>query len=67
LEVSEETFMQDKKNNAAADKKQNEKEHVIEAHSQADKDLEKDPDLNTRPQPGDDLDEGELARFESEE
>jgi hypothetical protein len=40
---------------------------VTEAHKLAEKDIEADPDLNTQPEPGDDLDEGELARFEGED
>jgi hypothetical protein len=43
------------------------KNTVIAAHTAADKDIEKDPDLNDKPEPGDDLDEGELARLEGEE
>ncbi len=42
-------------------------EHVTEAHEQAEKDIEMDPDLNLKPEPGDDLDEGELARLEGED
>ncbi len=42
------------------------KEHVAEAYEQAEKDIEKDPDLNNEPDPADDLDEGELARLEGE-
>lgn len=38
-----------------------------EAHIQAEKDIEKDPDLNTKPHQEDDLDEGELARLEGED
>ncbi|MEP7230581.1 MAG: hypothetical protein ABI691_10040 [Ginsengibacter sp.] len=41
-------------------------EHVEEAQEQAEKDIENDPDLNLKPKPGDDLDEGELARLEGE-
>ena len=44
-----------------------EKETVIAAHDQAVKDMEDDPDLNTRPNPKADLDEGEMARFEDED
>ena len=40
------------------------KETVIAAHDEAEKDMERDPDLNTKPAPEADLDEGELARFE---
>ena len=36
----------------------------LAAHAQADKDIEQDPDLNTKPHREDDLDEGELARLE---
>ena len=38
-----------------------------EAHQQAHKDIEHDPDLSTRPNPEDNLDEGELARLEGED
>ena len=38
-----------------------------EAHQAADKDIEKDPDLNSKHHRGDDLDEGELARLEGED
>ncbi len=41
-----------------------EKETVTAAHNQAEKDMETDDDLNTKPAPEDDLDEGEMARFE---
>ena len=41
-----------------------EKESVIAAHQQAEKDMEEDPDLNTAPDPTADLDEGEIVRFE---
>ena len=40
---------------------------IEEAHHQADQDIEHDPDLTTRPNPEDDLDEGELARLEGED
>ena len=40
---------------------------VEEAHQQADKDIEHDPDLTTKPNPEDNLDEGELARLEGED
>jgi hypothetical protein len=39
-------------------------EAVIAAHEQAEKDIELDGDLNMKPEPIDDLDEGESARFE---
>lgn len=42
-------------------------EHVAEAHEQAEKDIEMDPDLSLTPETGDDLDEGELARLEGED
>ena len=44
-----------------------EKKHTADAHHQADRDIEKDPDLATKPRKGDDLDEGELARLEGED
>jgi len=40
---------------------------VVEAHKQADKDIEQDPDLSPRPNPEDEMDEGELARLEGED
>lgn len=44
-----------------------EKKRAIDAHREADKDIEKDPDLTSKPHRGDDLDEGELARLEGED
>jgi hypothetical protein len=47
---------------------ENEKKDLItEAHRIAEEDMETDADLSTKPQPGDDLDEGELARLEGED
>lgn len=43
------------------------KQLITEAHEHADKDIEKDPDLTPKPEVGDDLDEGELARLEGED
>lgn len=40
---------------------------VIAAHDQAEKDIEEDAELNMVPEPIDDLDEGESARFEDEQ
>lgn len=40
---------------------------ITEAHRIAEEDIEADPDLSSKPQPGDDLDEGELARLEGED
>ncbi|MDQ6761886.1 MAG: hypothetical protein M3015_04565 [Bacteroidota bacterium] len=40
---------------------------IKEAHDLAEKDIENDPDLSLKPKPGDDLDEGELARLEGED
>jgi hypothetical protein len=42
-----------------------EKEIVIAAHDQAEKDIEADAELTIDPRPEDDLDEGEIARFEA--
>ncbi len=42
-------------------------EHVTEAYEQAEKDIEMDTDLSSKPEPEDDLDEGELARLEGED
>ncbi len=42
-------------------------EKIKEAHDLAEKDIENDPDLSLKPKPGDDLDEGELARLEGED
>ena len=41
------------------------KPEQLNAHRQADKDIEQDGDLNNKPGPEDDLDEGELARAEA--
>ncbi len=40
-------------------------EHVTEAHQQAEVDMEQDPDLNSKPDPAADLDEGEIARLDN--
>lgn len=45
----------------------NEKKLTSEAHDQAEKDIEKDPDLNSKPHREDGLDEGELAKLEGED
>jgi hypothetical protein len=44
-----------------------ENENILAAQKEADKDIEHDPDLSMEPEPGDDLDEGELARLEGED
>jgi hypothetical protein len=41
------------------------KPEQLKAHRQADKDIGQDADLNNKPGPEDDLDEGELARAEA--
>jgi len=62
-----------KKKNSPANKEKPKKaapgknEHTEEAHTLADKDIEQDPDLNSKPHREDDLDEGELARLEGED
>ena len=43
-----------------------EKQDPANAYKQAESDIQKDPDLNSEPEQGDDLDEGELARLEGE-
>lgn len=43
------------------------KDAIAEAQKQAEQDIKTDPDVNLEPKPGDDLDEGELARQEGEE
>lgn len=50
------------RNNPNEDRPKDEK--VIAAHEQAEKDMEEDTDLSPKPSPTDDLDEGEMARFE---
>jgi len=47
--------------------KKMDKDIITQAQEQAEKDIEKDPDLNLEPEPEDDLDEGELARLEGED
>jgi hypothetical protein len=62
--------MADKKSENKDNKKDNardEKDPIAEAHRIAEEDMESDPDLSTKPEPGDDLDEGELARLEGED
>jgi len=54
-------------NNHPKKEGENVNEKAIAAHKQADKDIEKDPDLATKPRPEDNLDEGELARLEGED
>lgn len=44
-----------------------ENKNITQAHNQAEKDIESDPDLNTKPNREDDLDEGELAQLEGED
>jgi hypothetical protein len=44
----------------ATDKHKKEKDPISRAHDEAEKDMEKDPELSD-PDPTDDLDEGELA------
>lgn len=56
--------MEEKRNSL---EKKADKDAIAKAHEQAEKDIDKDPDLNSDPQPGDDLDEGELARLEGED
>ena len=46
---------------------QKENESIAAAHREAAMDIEQDPDLSPKPEPADDLDEGELARLEGEE
>ncbi len=57
----------DKKSSNNKSDRQKENENITEAHKAANKDIEQDPDLSLTPKPGDDLDEGELARFEGED
>ena len=61
--------MQDLNNKPDKSKSDQQKENknIFEAEKAADHDIKMDPDLSMEPEPGDDLDEGELARFESEE
>jgi len=58
-----EQFEQNKRNNDAKQKGPDEK--VVQAHEQAEADIEKDPDLGTTPDPAADLDEGEIARLDN--
>ncbi len=46
---------------------QQQNKNIAAAHKEADKDIDHDPDLSSEPSPGDDLDEGELARLEGED
>ena len=57
----------DKKNPGKKNEQEKENENISAAHKAADEDIEQDPELSTKPEPGDDLDEGELARLEGED
>ena len=57
----------DKKNPGKKNEQEKENENISAAHKAADEDIEQDPDLSMKPEPGDDLDEGELARLEGED
>ena len=48
----------------AAKPESEKKEVVAAAHDEAEKDIEQDGELTIDPRPEDDLDEGELARYE---
>ncbi len=54
-------------NNRSKNEDESRNEKAITAHQQADKDIEQDPDMATKPRPEDNLDEGELARLEGED
>jgi hypothetical protein len=45
----------------------NDAENTSAALQQAEKDISKDPELSSEPDPAADLDEGELARLEGED
>jgi hypothetical protein len=57
----------DKKTPDKKNEQEKENENISAAHKAADEDIEQDPDLSMKPEPGDDLDEGELARLEGED
>lgn len=42
-----------------------EQSKLIQAHRDADEDIQKDPDMDMEDERGDDLDEGELARLDN--
>jgi len=44
---------------------QPDKENVVAAHDQAEADIENDPEMAMGEEPGDDLDEGEIARLDN--
>jgi hypothetical protein len=71
IATKEITFMAKKKVQAGDhSKKENlsmEKKKPVKAHDQADKDIAQDPDLTSKTNPEDKMDEGELARFEGED
>jgi hypothetical protein len=56
-------FEQNKQNNDR--KQQGPDEKIVQAHDEAEADMEKDPDLATNNDPAKDLDEGEMARFDN--
>ena len=57
----------DNKSSVGGIKKNTPAELNTAAHKEADKDIEKDPELSNKPAPEDDLDETELAQLEGEE
>jgi hypothetical protein len=57
----------DDKSPVKKDDQQKENQNISTAHKEADKDIERDPDLSSKPSLTDDLDEGELARLEGED
>ncbi len=60
--MPDKNFSEESKNRKQEKASINKNEHIKEAYDQAEKDIEKDPDLI--PDEDEDLDEGELARKE---
>lgn len=68
--ISQQYFMENKKTtttDTANSKQTVGKQPLSPAHTQADNDIEKDPEFNNKPAPEDGLDEGELAKLEGQD
>lgn len=57
----------DKQNKGPGQQDKKDRLNTEAAHQEAEKDIERDPDLPMQPNKEDDLDEGELARLEGED
>ena len=60
-------FMTDKDSTKKSADQDKENKNIAAAEDAAEHDIDTDPELSMKPEAGDDLDEGELARFESDD